>query len=272
MSSTTSGLAAFFLFAITVCLSCRCLVILLPLKARSIWTHGKTRRAIFAVLILTVIFNIPRCFNDVLVNSQTAATTPEGLGLIPNSLVSATGSQPLAVSLNGADIVHKDKIGHYLESDLRTGNGSHVIPSTLRSDQTNQPLYGTPRSTGVGTSEETHSYLSRPVNMTTINILVGGSWGNDSGDASYEEGQAMRGLKYLYQSVYLSYLTVIFLYLLPYTLILFFNIQLLIALRRRKEETRRISIRNEHRMSGNSCTSPTNREEGKSFCLNQRTR
>ncbi|XP_025088623.1 LOW QUALITY PROTEIN: uncharacterized protein LOC112560779 [Pomacea canaliculata] len=244
----------------------RCLVILLPLKARSIWTHGKTRRAIFAVLILTVIFNIPRCFNDVLVNSQTTATTPEGLGLIPNSLVSATGSQPLAVSLNG---------GHSSQRQNRTlprkrpqnRKRSHVIPSTLRSDQTNQPLYGTPRSTGVGTSEETHSYLSRPVNMTTINILVGGSWGNDSGDASYEEGQAMRGLKYLYQSVYLSYLTVIFLYLLPYTLILFFNIQLLIALRRRKEETRRISIRNEHRMSGNSCTSPTNREEDLTYIV-----
>ncbi|BFZ19354.1 hypothetical protein BsWGS_22393 [Bradybaena similaris] len=64
---------------------------------------------------------------------------------------------------------------------------------------------------------------------------------------------------WLYLTVYELYVSSAFFYFLPYTLILIFNIQLLLAIKKRRKETRRISVKNEHQVN---YTKPTDLEDG----------
>ncbi|XP_035829384.1 FMRFamide receptor-like [Aplysia californica] len=64
---------------------------------------------------------------------------------------------------------------------------------------------------------------------------------------------------WLYQKVYELYVTCVFFYLLPYLLIPILNIQLLLAIKRRRDETRRISVKNEHQINS---PKPTDLEDG----------
>ena len=102
--------------------------------------------------------------------------------------------------------------------------------------------------------------LSPPGNLTSAGREQSGVGEGEVGEGG---GVVSDGLNYFYRVVYQFYLTVIFLYLIPYTLIPVLNLQLVMALRRRREETRRISVKNEHRLNGLSgSSSPTDKEEG----------
>ncbi|CAG5121369.1 unnamed protein product [Candidula unifasciata] len=64
---------------------------------------------------------------------------------------------------------------------------------------------------------------------------------------------------WLYLRVYELYVSSAFFYFLPYTLILILNMQLLLAIKKRRKETRRISVKNEHQVN---YTKPTDLEDG----------
>ncbi|GFR86003.1 FMRF amide receptor [Elysia marginata] len=64
---------------------------------------------------------------------------------------------------------------------------------------------------------------------------------------------------WLYTVVYELYVSGVFFYLLPYALIPILNLQLLVAIKQRRDETRRISLKNQHQMSSQK---PTDMEDG----------
>ncbi|CAG5128699.1 unnamed protein product, partial [Candidula unifasciata] len=75
--------------------------------------------------------------------------------------------------------------------------------------------------------------------------------------ATLDENQAY--YIWLYTRVYELYISSILFYLLPYTLIPILNMQLLVAIKRRREETSRISAKHSHRLH---FPKPTDLEDG----------
>ncbi|RUS91774.1 hypothetical protein EGW08_000482, partial [Elysia chlorotica] len=64
---------------------------------------------------------------------------------------------------------------------------------------------------------------------------------------------------WLYTVIYELYVSGVFFYLLPYTLIPILNLQLLVAIKQRRDETRRISLKNQHQVASQK---PTDMEDG----------
>ena len=221
----------------------RYLVILLPLKASAMWTYGKTRRAIIGVLLFSVIFNLPRCFDNILSNPSASSS---GAGVSESSSLNL--SSPLSWGDRLPDSAYLGLVSQGASgSDVSdTGNTSCV---NMRSDVSKHH-----NGSNAEWSNQSQT-VSPPGNLTDSGLEREGEGG--------EGGSVSEGLNYFYRVVYQFYLTVIFLYLIPYTLIPVLNLQLVMALRRRREETRRISVKNEHRLNGLSgSSSPTDKEEG----------
>lgn len=244
----------------------RCLIILLPLRAKSMWTRGVTRRAISGVLIFSVLFNVPRCFDHILSpgagslssSFKSNSSVPAGVESVHVPSVNVKLSSTKFKSPLGADNINYDPKKCF-SIENRTVATGHVRDSNCQSlDYQNAAL------SLINGDDEEGARDSLPV--------VGSLLDDDSSKwETTERGKIQRsndstrsesGIYFLYHEVYISYLTTFFLYLIPYTLIILFNARLLIALRRRREETRRVSVRQEHRIRSLPGPAPTDREDG----------
>ena len=68
-------------------------------------------------------------------------------------------------------------------------------------------------------------------------------------EAEFRQADAERAYyTWLYTVVYELYVSGVFFYLLPYALIPILNLQLLVAIKQRRDETRRISLKNQHQV------------------------
>ncbi|KAK7498980.1 hypothetical protein BaRGS_00009789 [Batillaria attramentaria] len=251
----------------------RFLVILLPLKANSIWTRGKTRRAIIVVLVFSVVFNIPRCFDHILATRADSMSPSSSIPSTQSALklnTSASSYSPDPACSDGvvlADIppgCARNRTCSYARRTEKEGGGSGA-GSRLNLTSNLSPVAGDrdgPSSSTEGRSSQTTRNSQNASDPAGDEVSKGDP---DDGGGS-EEGDD--GVSYFYTNVYQYYLTPIFLYLIPYTVIPILNLQLLIALKRRKEETRRISVKHEHRLNGtNGGPSPTDKEEGLTYIV-----
>lgn len=252
----------------------RYLVILLPLKASSMWTYGKTRRAIVGVLLFSVIFNLPRCFDHILsrappsyragesssapLSSSTSSPLYASVGSVLELNLSSSPSwserAPESVHLG---LVAQDGAGSVVSASGHVNCTGHKDRDAASS--TNHVPQTDPSSSSSSSSSGEAALTKVAQNLTLLAQQEGE--GDVDSEEEQDEGGVWVELHYFYKVVYQFYLTVIFLYLIPYTLIPVLNLQLVMALRRRKEETRRINVKNEHRINGVS-TSPTDKQDG----------
>ncbi|KAK7114020.1 hypothetical protein V1264_000149 [Littorina saxatilis] len=260
----------------------RYLVILLPLKARSMWTYGKTRRAIVGVLLFSVIFNLPRCFDHILsrappsyragesssapLSSSTSSPLYASVGSVLELNLSSTPSwserAPESVYLG---LVAQDGAGSVVSASGHVNCTGHKDRDAASS--TNHVPHRDSSSSS-SSSSSSEAALTKVAQNLTLLAQQEGEGDVDSEEEEEDEGGVSVELHYFYKVVYQFYLTVIFLYLIPYTLIPVLNLQLVIALRRRKEETRRISVKNEHRINGvSTAPSPTDKEDGLTYIV-----
>ncbi|XP_076470836.1 uncharacterized protein LOC143300792 [Babylonia areolata] len=247
----------------------RFLVIFLPLRASSMWTYGKTRRAIVGVLLFSVLFNLPRCFDHIL-SKPRASRPPSGAEDLPSVMNTSSDSPPSSVSQSGGLLGQRDRDPAYMGLVSAMGNPGTDVTRTGNANCANI-------STGLGLMtavdqasleeswDSTNQKSPSVKSSTETQPEVGASWGEED-----EEGVS-ESVVYFYKVVYQFYLTVIFLYLIPYTLIPVLNLQLVIALRRRRDECRRLSVKNEHRLNWTRCrltmSSKMDKEEGLTYIV-----
>ncbi|KAL8580334.1 hypothetical protein ACOMHN_039545 [Nucella lapillus] len=234
----------------------RYLVILLPLKASSMWTYGKTRKVIIAVILFSILFNIPRCFDHIL--SQPLGNQESSEGSSSSSLVTPSSFSSSSISSRLQDLKDLSVNGNVSDWIQRA---SDSLPAT-GNDVTGNSEDLSMRSDELKTSGGSYAMSLNGSGLESLLLT------RDQKEAGRNSGYGVwEWLRFLYQ-IYLFYLTVFFLYLFPNTLIPILNLQLVLALRRRKEEKRRLSIKKEHRIKGTGTAhTPTDKEEGLTYIV-----
>ncbi|KAL8616300.1 hypothetical protein ACOMHN_056243 [Nucella lapillus] len=231
----------------------RFLVILLPLRASSMWTYGKTRRAIVGLLLFSVLFNLPRCFDHILSKPRSASRSfSPGSGSLSGNMSSVVNSSSMMfLSQHGEMPEGLESYSGSMWNDTGnnvTGSGNVSCLNVSR---------GVIAGAGLVSWNNTRS-LRKGFKESTV-------FPDEDNEGVSEE------VVYFYKVVYQFYLTIIFFYLIPYTLIPVLNFQLVIALRRRRDESRRLSVKNEHRLNWTRCrltvASKADKEDGLTYIV-----
>ena len=137
------------------------------------------------------------------------------------------------------------------QSQLATSPGHSQLPSSLPPSLSLPPLSPSPSLS---------SSSSPPLPSASFPLAASGPNTPEPGPCLEAEIRRLDATRayytWLYTVVYELYVSGVFFYLLPYALIPILNLQLLVAIKQRRDETRRISLKNQHQV-GTGGSHPT---------------